>query len=263
MKTDAAVLQSWDDLVFENRNKEYGAYCTRKSYAENINIGFATCLMAAAGVFAVYHLHSLLFANDVVPPIKTLVDGGIILPPPPTIIPTVEVQPPPSHSIKSTNTKLQVKVVTKSVETILPVTADPIFVDNPDQPVEGSASAVTGDPVAIQPAPMAAPKIVNYAEVMPAYDGGFEAMMRFISQKIKYPNSAKRAGIEGTTFIQFVINTEGKVTDVSIMRGFNAACDAEAARVIALMKNWKAGQQNNTAVSVRMVLPIKFKINDN
>jgi protein TonB len=98
---------------------------------------------------------------------------------------------------------------------------------------------------------------------MPMYEGGFEAMMRFISQKIKYPNSARQMGIEGTAFVQFVVNSEGKVTDVAIVRGFNAACDAEAARVIALMKNWKAGQQNNTAVSVRMVLPIKFKINDN
>ncbi len=77
---------------------------------------------------------------------------------------------------------------------------------------------------------------------------------------MKYPNRARQIGIEGKVFIKFVVNYEGKVVNVEIVKGISEDCDKEAARVIAMMPDWKPGIQNKTPVSVRMVLPINFKL---
>jgi protein TonB len=97
---------------------------------------------------------------------------------------------------------------------------------------------------------------------MPAYDGGMEEMYRFIKNKVRYPASARRIGIQGTVFVTFVVNSEGKVVNVHTVKGISADCDKEAERVIALLSKWKPGMQNHNAVSVRMTLPIKFQMQE-
>jgi len=104
------------------------------------------------------------------------------------------------------------------------------------------------------------PAIVDFAEVMPNYQGGVKAMMKFIQKHMKYPGSARKIGTEGKVFIKFVVNYEGKVVNVEIVKGISEDCDKEAVRVIAMMPDWKPGMQNNMPVSVRMILPINFKL---
>jgi protein TonB len=85
-------------------------------------------------------------------------------------------------------------------------------------------------------------------------------MYNFIRSKIHYPASARRMGLEGTVYVSFVIDRDGKVIKVEVIRGLSPDCDKEAARVIALLPGWNPGRQNDVPVMVRMTLPITFAL---
>jgi len=90
------------------------------------------------------------------------------------------------------------------------------------------------------------------------YPGGVTQLSQDISSKIKYPKSARKAGIEGTVYVQFIINKSGGMEDIEIIRGIGAECDAEALRVISELKTWKPGIQRGKVMKSRYVLPLKF-----
>lgn len=97
-------------------------------------------------------------------------------------------------------------------------------------------------------------------EQMPEFEGGAAAMMKFINSNTHYPASALRMGVEGQVYVQFVIDSDGKVNDVVVMKGVSVDCDKEAIRVIEMMPKWKPGMQSGKPVRTRYVLPVKFKI---
>lgn len=101
--------------------------------------------------------------------------------------------------------------------------------------------------------------IYRVVEQMPEFPGGTAKMLTFISENIKYPQSAMEKGIEGKCFIQFVIDVDGSITNVELMRGFDEECDAEALRVVNLMPKWKPGKKDGKPVRVHYVIPIAFK----
>lgn len=101
--------------------------------------------------------------------------------------------------------------------------------------------------------------IYKVVEQMPEFPGGTAKMLTFISENIKYPQSAMEKGIEGKCFIQFVIDVDGSITNVELMRGFDEECDAEALRVVNLMPKWKPGKKDGKPVRVHYVIPIAFK----
>ncbi|MFM2048016.1 MAG: hypothetical protein RI955_562 [Bacteroidota bacterium] len=107
-------------------------------------------------------------------------------------------------------------------------------------------------------------EIFSYVEQMPEFIGGEAALMKFISVNIKYPQVAKDAEIEGRVIVSFVVTTEGKLTDLKVLRDIGGGCGEEAIRVLKLSPDWKPGMQNGKKVNVKMVLPIKFSLdNDN
>lgn len=97
-------------------------------------------------------------------------------------------------------------------------------------------------------------------EEMPAFPGGMEAMMLWISQRVKYPEQAKKEGITGLVMVSFVVNKTGKVTDVAIERSAYPLLDAEAVRVVREMPDWKPGSQRGKPVDVKMTVPVKFSL---
>lgn len=97
-------------------------------------------------------------------------------------------------------------------------------------------------------------------EEMPEFPGGMEAMMLWISQRVKYPEQAKKDGITGLVMVSFIVNKAGKVTDISVERSAHPLLDAEAVRVIGEMPAWKPGTQHGKAVEVRMTVPVKFSL---
>jgi TonB family protein len=98
------------------------------------------------------------------------------------------------------------------------------------------------------------------SEVAPAYAGGEAAMIKYLQKNLRYPVIAKENGVKGTVFVQFVVEKDGKVDDVTIVKGVDKLLDAEAKRVVAAMPKWTAGQQNGKAVAVQYVLPVRFDL---
>jgi len=103
-------------------------------------------------------------------------------------------------------------------------------------------------------------KPYSTVDKMPGYPGGESAMQKYISDNLKYPVSAQKAGIQGRATIRFVVEKTGKITDVTVIRGIDPACDAEAVRVVKTMPDWTPGEMKGKAVSVYYTLPIVFRL---
>ncbi|MDW7690377.1 energy transducer TonB [Flammeovirgaceae bacterium SG7u.111] len=91
-------------------------------------------------------------------------------------------------------------------------------------------------------------------------DGGMVTFLKWVGKNVKYPNQAKRMGVEGKVYVQFVVDKDGSLTDVKVIRGIGAGCDEEAIRVLQKAKKWKPGKQRGRAVKQRIVLPVNFKL---
>ncbi len=103
-------------------------------------------------------------------------------------------------------------------------------------------------------------EVFTIVEDQPTPDGGMQAFYKYIGDKLKYPAQARRMGIEGKVFVQFVVDKNGNLTEVQAVKGIGAGCDEEAVRVIQGAPKWKPGKQRGRAVKVRMILPITFKL---
>ncbi|MBL3655018.1 energy transducer TonB [Fulvivirga sediminis] len=90
--------------------------------------------------------------------------------------------------------------------------------------------------------------------------GGYPAFYKFVADKLKYPAQARRMGIEGKVFVQFVVDTDGTLTDVQAVKGIGAGCDEEAVRVIKSAPKWSPPKQRGKPVKQRIILPITFKL---
>lgn len=102
--------------------------------------------------------------------------------------------------------------------------------------------------------------LFTIVEQMPEFPGGDNALFKFLSDNVKYPRKARNKGITGKVYIHFVVDKEGNVTDISLLRGVSPEIDEEALRVMRLMPKWKPGYQNGRAVSVMYNLPINFTL---
>lgn len=97
-------------------------------------------------------------------------------------------------------------------------------------------------------------------EIMPEFPGGIAALHAYLSKNIEYPRMAREAGITGIVYLSFVVGTDGKLSDISVLRGVGGGCTEEAIRVVKAMPAWKPGIQRSKAVKVKMTLPISFKL---
>lgn len=103
--------------------------------------------------------------------------------------------------------------------------------------------------------------IHDIVEFSPEPEGGFESFYAFVGKELKYPAKARRMGIEGRVFVQFVVDENGNISTIEVIKGIGAGCDEEAKRVMALAPKWIPGKQRGRAVKVRMVIPILFRLN--
>ncbi len=103
-------------------------------------------------------------------------------------------------------------------------------------------------------------QIFMVVENAPAFPGGDEGRMKFLVENIKYPQMARESGIQGTVYVTFVVERNGSVTDVKILRGIGGGCDEEAIRVVQAMPKWEPGKQRGKPVRVQFNMPIKFTL---
>ena len=269
MKNDEKDLL---DIVFETRNKTYGAYLLRRNYPTTMrNALFWTI----GGLVAAFVVPYLLAAANRTEPYFTMNREIIFETPPdienpPVVPPPVEVAPPPVS-------KPVIKFVPPLVLENNQVPDDPKMPDL-DTPINGEIGKKTtaGDPTAnvpfeepidldekkkvevVKTAPPEAPR--TFVESMPQFPGGETALLKYLAKNIHYPEAAREANIQGRVFLTFVVEKSGEITDVRIERGLGGGIEKEAIRVVRSMPRWKPGNQNGNLVRVRMNLPILFKL---
>ncbi len=103
-------------------------------------------------------------------------------------------------------------------------------------------------------------QVFTVVETMPEFPGGEKAFYKFLSDNIKYPEKAKKDGIQGRVFVNFIVESDGSVTNVKILRGVSSELDNEAIRVVKMMPKWKPGVQRGEKVRVTYNIPIKFTL---
>jgi periplasmic protein TonB len=264
MKTATpTITQSWEDIVFENRNKDYGAYLNRKSYSKSVVIAALITFLVLIFVLAFPAIKeffgSLGDKEEVV--VKNTTVVSLDQPPPITPNqpppPDIRIPPPVKTIIKFLPPKVTEKEVVEEEE--MPTIEEIKQNETGSEEVQGDVTTTFEEP-----APAVVEEDVNkvflVVEQPPEFDGGLEAMYKFISKNMKYPASARRMNIEGSVFVGFVVDADGKISEASIIKGISADCDKEALRVVQMMPKWRPGKQSGRPVRVKFVLPIKFKL---
>lgn len=256
MKTNH--VESLEEMVFRNKNKLYGAYSLRRKYNKYLFLSLIMAFFLMLSGLAYPVIASLMNKRTgIIIDNKGIYEPG--LPPPPTDLPHVAPPPPAPPSLKLPPFVLP-KVVDDSVESDYGNQAS--MTDNKPAPLP------TGD-IDVEPAPNKPEPVIgqNIKPVpvtsvgeMPQFPGGDAALFDFLSKNLKYPEEAKEIGISGKVFVSFVVETDGSITEVTLVRGIGTLCDEEAIRVVKSMPNWTPGKQNNVPVRVRYNLPIKFTL---
>lgn len=169
---------------------------------------------------------------------------------PVTVQQTKELPPPPPKQVT------QIRIVSDNIE----------VKDNIEINVEADQSTVMAEyvpytpPVQEEEQPIEEEQVFVVVESMPSFPGGNIALMEYLSSNLKYPPQAREMGVSGRVFLTFVVEKNGLVTDVQILRGIGYGCDEEAIRVIENMPKWIPGKQRNIPVRVRFNLPVKFTL---
>lgn len=103
-------------------------------------------------------------------------------------------------------------------------------------------------------------KVLEKAEVMPEFPGGDQAMMDFVAKNVQYPQEARDKEISGRVLVGFIVEKDGSIGDVKVVKGIGGGCDEEAVRVVKAMPKWKPGKDKGKPVRVSYVMPFTFKL---
>jgi protein TonB len=270
MATLFTFRDSFDDLVFEGRNQAYGAFQLRQSYQRHLGsalfIAIAACTVLFLTPVAVRYFLPEEVVERVVPKdFPPIAPGVYEMPkfkpvPPAATHPTVTVTP---HSAIQTRVAPDAEVK-PTVQTALPPDVGAVGPATVGAPNTTGTSAGVGPATApgvdsARPAPEVAPAAVLYAEVMPDFVGGRSALQRYLQKHLRFPAAALAAQVSGRVFVSFVVQTDGSIGEVTVLKGLGYGTDEAAARVVREMPAWVPGMQNHRAVPVRFTLPISFQ----
>jgi protein TonB len=258
------VAEGRNELVFENKNKAYGAYELRRTYNRTVTIALSIATISFVLLLCIPLVMDWINSRkeEVVPPV-TITSADLT---PPPIDPNEPPPPPPPPPPAIPTIAFTPPVVTDEiVEEVPPViTEETPQISTVTHEGEDKGEIIipeTGTGI-VQPVKE---EIFTIVEQMPSFPGGDAAMMKWIRDRIEsigYPQMEKEAGISGTCYVTFVIDKEGNVTDTKILRGVSGGpgYDKVALQVVKSMPKWGAGKQNGRTVSVQYNLPIKFTI---
>ncbi|WP_343747035.1 energy transducer TonB [Chitinophaga sp.] len=279
---DSAKIPGNDflDILFEGRNKDYGAYALRNRYdrrVRNAVMGTASIVLVVMGG---YVLNNTLMARDNINKPLALKDPVMInpiedpvleqpLPPPP---PPVRATPPPSAP--TVDFASLVVAPDKDVRPdeepprIKDIGNNAIGFENKDGDPNGRPEGLDdlrGPTTGVVDVPLAPEREERFifVEFMPEFPGGEAALMKYLSKNLRYPNMAQENGIQGSIFVQFVVNKDGSISEVKTVGAHKGAgLEEEAVRVVSKMPSWKPGKQNGKAVTVIFNLPVTFRLDN-
>lgn len=249
---------SLDDIVFQNRNKEYGAYDIRRRYSRTMTISIIVgiTIIVASAIIPYLKAKSIAVqkardANEVIAEMANDIQQEEAAPPPPP--------PPPPPAEQQTVVKYVAPVV---VDTIKPEEATQLMT------ADDAAQTVTDQDVGLEVVDQVQEEVQEEApqevfvvvEEMPSFPGGDTELFKFIYDNIKYPEIAKENNIQGKVILRFCVTYKGTVDQVSVVRGVDPALDEEAIRVIKMLPLWKPGKQGGKPVNVWYSVPISFQL---
>ena len=270
------INNNWVDLVFEGKNQEYGAYQLRKDTGRrNVKALILTLLtIIAIGI--------LVWAKVA---IENQLNSRV------AIETDVELSKLAQKKETKVERKEPVKIemekqVVEKVKSSVKFTAPEIKKDNEVNPedeiksqddlsktntaigsfdVKGNdeegGEVLKAQQVAVDEAPKEEEtKVFDVVEQMPSFPGGDAALMKFLSEHIKYPVVAEENGIQGRVIATFVVERDGSITDVKVIKSVDPSLDKEAIRVLKSMPKWIPGKQNASAVRVKDTVPVTFRL---
>lgn len=270
------ISNEWTDLVFEGRNQTYGAYKLRKGTAKRNVWALLIVGLAAALLYLGLQLQKMAEANKKVENTQAVELAKLNTE-------KKEAKVEKKEIIKQEPEKV-VEQVKSSVKFTAPIIKKDSEVKEEDEikldEVQKSDKAVgaftvegndeVGGAVLKAKEDIAAPeppkhvveetKIFTVVEQMPMYPGGDAALMGYLRDNIKYPTVAAENGVQGRVVVGFVVERDGSITDVNILRGVDPSLDREAMRVVKSMPRWNPGKQNGSAVRVKYQVPVSFRL---
>lgn len=270
------ISRDWTEMVFEGRNKEYGAYRLRKNAGKRNLYSLITIFIAALAIWGGISLVKFVESRT-----KSVAQTSV-----------AEIsalnQPKKKAEVKQQK-KVQLEQPEKVVERVkssVKFTAPVIKKDDEVKPedelktqdelmntktaigaldVKGNDDA-NGEVLKIkeavaQPEPKPeVEKVFDVVEQMPSFPGGPSALMEWLSNNVKYPVVAQENGVQGRVVVSFVVERDGTITDVKVVRGVDPSLDKEASRVVRAMPRWIPGKQNGSAVRVKYNVPVAFRL---
>ncbi|RYE14110.1 MAG: energy transducer TonB [Sphingobacteriales bacterium] len=273
MNNSTMYSTGWLDIVFKKRNQSYGAYALR---AQSDSI-LTRSLMISAPLFVALILAPLIY-NKVFPELK-MTPVNLTSPDDLSVkiydLPKPKELPKPAPAAHIEKVKTVAFAGTPMVRQLPIEPLVPSLVDIKDAVIGtvdqdgviatgNQAPVSTGNGTGVANVPEQDPNaILNAAtvEVYPEFEGGMAGWAKYIKKNLRYPAMAQESGVQGKVHVSFIVERDGSITDVQILRGIGGGCDEEALRVIKKSPKWKAGMQNNSAVRVRYNMPIQFTLN--
>ena len=269
------VNNDWVDIVFQGRNQEYGAYKLRKGTSKRNVIAILTMLAAAALIYLGISLKNFIEASTQ----KVAV----------TQVQELSALEKPKEKAEVKQKKVEIQQPEKVVERVkssVKFTAPVIKKDDEVKPEDelknqdellntktaiGALDVKGNDDkdgevlklkeTVAQPEPKPEPeKVFEVVEQMPSFPGGDKALLEYLSSNIKYPVVAQENGVQGRVVVSSVVEKDGSITDVKVVRSVDPSLDKEAQRVVKSMPKWIPGKQNGSAVRVKYNVPVSFKL---
>jgi protein TonB len=253
---------SMHEMLFEKRNKDYGAYAIRNAYNDTVVkslVMVASTLLLFIG--SAYAYNSFGVEKPVAEEKQLEYTQRVV-----TICPIETVKPLTEKAVYTPKTAAIATVIMDDAPED-PEKKDLLVSLIPSEGTQGDT--LPGEPIVIggtgggglPPIPEDKPlEPVLIADTMPEYIGGTKAMVDFLSRNIVYPELPKLMGVEGTVYVNFVVDAKGNVVKCKIVKGIDKDCNEEALRVVAKMPAWKPGKNGKMAVPVMFNLPIRFAI---
>ena len=270
------ISRDWTEMVFEGRNKEYGAYRLRKNAGKRNLYSLITIFIAALAIWGGISLVKFVesrtksVAQTSVAEISALNQ------------PKKKAEVKQQKKVKLEQPEKVVERVKSSVKFTAPVIKNDDEVKPEDElktqdelmntktaigalDVKGNDDA-SGEVLKLkeavaQPEPKPeVEKVFDVVEQMPSFPGGPSALMEWLSNNVKYPVVAQENGVQGRVVVSFVVERDGSITDVKVVRGVDPSLDREASRVVRAMPRWIPGKQNGSAVRVKYNVPVAFRL---
>ncbi len=255
-----------NDIVFEGRFKDYGAYFVRSRYRKTLAIAFLiTIVIGVIAISLPVILRAIGAGKKSVEEVKNFT---VHLVAPPPLNPNTPPPPPPPPPPKPLINQLRVTppvVAHQVIDTIPPPTVHEVQQTNVGTSNQkgkdtiiapiSSGNAVIGDNNSDN-------QILTIVAKMPQFPGGEAALQAYMSKNIHYPEAEKEAGISGKVYLTFVVEKDGSITSVRILRGVSGGegINKEAVRVVQSMPKWDVGMQNGHPCRVQFTLPVNFEL---